>query len=240
MGQSAKPRGDYSLGAYASAVRDLLGVLGHQQATVVGHSLGGGVAMQLAYQFPERCGRLVLVSEKGAGAGACGRASAPPRCPVLSTSCGLRPRAARRRRRGVARVLGHVGLRAGAGPRRCRGAGFCSSGERRGTPGVHQHVADHHRPRRSAVTPGNGLYLAAGDSDDAGVGQRRRGDPGRGGSVPPMRPSPAATSRSFLRRALRHRDEPRRLVEGDARLPRHHGARPRHRGDRWRSLLMRG
>src|SRR5688572_7912963 len=44
-GESAKPRGDYSLGAYASGLRDLLAVLGHDRATVVGHSLGGGIAM---------------------------------------------------------------------------------------------------------------------------------------------------------------------------------------------------
>lgn len=66
-GESAKPRGDYSLGAYASGVRDLMMVLGIDQATFVGHSLGGGVAMQLAYQFPERCERLVLVSSGGLG-----------------------------------------------------------------------------------------------------------------------------------------------------------------------------
>jgi pimeloyl-ACP methyl ester carboxylesterase len=66
-GESAKPRGDYSLGAYASGVRDLLISLGHESATVVGHSLGGGVAMQMAYQFPERCERLVLVGSGGLG-----------------------------------------------------------------------------------------------------------------------------------------------------------------------------
>jgi pimeloyl-ACP methyl ester carboxylesterase len=66
-GESAKPRGDYSLGAYASGVRDLLAVLGHDRATFVGHSLGGGIAMQLAYQFPERCERLVLVASGGLG-----------------------------------------------------------------------------------------------------------------------------------------------------------------------------
>src|SRR5436190_1270775 len=48
-GHSAKPRGDYSLGAYASGVRDLVAALGHDHATVVGHSLGGGVAMQQAF-----------------------------------------------------------------------------------------------------------------------------------------------------------------------------------------------
>src|SRR5919106_3004836 len=66
-GESAKPRGDYSLGAYASGIRDLLTALGHERATFVGHSLGGGVAMQLAYQFPEHCERLVLVSSGGLG-----------------------------------------------------------------------------------------------------------------------------------------------------------------------------
>jgi pimeloyl-ACP methyl ester carboxylesterase len=66
-GGSAKPRGDYSLGAYASGVRDLVAVLGHDRATFVGHSLGGGVAMQLAYQFPERCERLVLIDSGGLG-----------------------------------------------------------------------------------------------------------------------------------------------------------------------------
>ena len=66
-GDSAKPRGDYSLGAYASGVRDLVVSLGYDSATFVGHSLGGGVAMQLAYQFPERCERLVLVDSGGLG-----------------------------------------------------------------------------------------------------------------------------------------------------------------------------
>jgi pimeloyl-ACP methyl ester carboxylesterase len=66
-GESAKPRGDYSLGAYASGIRDLLGVLGHERATIVGHSLGGGVAMQFAYQFPHMAERLVLLASGGLG-----------------------------------------------------------------------------------------------------------------------------------------------------------------------------
>jgi pimeloyl-ACP methyl ester carboxylesterase len=66
-GESAKPRGDYSLGAHASGVRDLLVALGIERATLVGHSLGGGVAMQFAYQFPQRCERLVLVASGGLG-----------------------------------------------------------------------------------------------------------------------------------------------------------------------------
>ncbi len=60
--------GDYSLGAYASGLRDLLlGTLGIERATLVGQSLGGGVAMQLAYQHPELCERLVLVGSGGLG-----------------------------------------------------------------------------------------------------------------------------------------------------------------------------
>src|SRR4051812_12787647 len=66
-GESAKPRGDYSLGAYASGIRDLLVMLGHERATLVGHSLGGGIAMQFAYQFPEMCERLVLTCSGGLG-----------------------------------------------------------------------------------------------------------------------------------------------------------------------------
>jgi pimeloyl-ACP methyl ester carboxylesterase len=66
-GRSAKPRGDYSLGAYASGVRDLIAALGYEGATVVGHSLGGGIAMQFAYQFPERVERLVLIGSGGLG-----------------------------------------------------------------------------------------------------------------------------------------------------------------------------
>jgi pimeloyl-ACP methyl ester carboxylesterase len=66
-GESAKGRGDYSLGALASTLRDLLDHLGYERAVLVGHSLGGGVAMQFAYQFPERCAALVLVASGGLG-----------------------------------------------------------------------------------------------------------------------------------------------------------------------------
>ena len=64
-GRSDKPRADYSVAAYANAMRDLISVLGIERVTVIGHSLGGGVAMQFAYQYPERCQRLVLVSSGG-------------------------------------------------------------------------------------------------------------------------------------------------------------------------------
>lgn len=113
-GHSAKPRGDYSMGAFASGIRDLLSALGHDRATVVGHSLGGGIAMQFAYQFPERIERLVLVSSGGLGRGvhALLRAAALPGAewvlPLLASpavvSAGGR----------VGQLLGRIGLRPGS------------------------------------------------------------------------------------------------------------------------------
>jgi pimeloyl-ACP methyl ester carboxylesterase len=66
-GRSEKPRADYTIGGFANGMRDLLSVLEVERVTVVGHSLGGGVAAQFAYQFPERCERLVLVGSGGVG-----------------------------------------------------------------------------------------------------------------------------------------------------------------------------
>src|SRR5664279_4207839 len=66
-GDSGKDRGDYSLGALASCLRDLLDHLGQERCVLVGHSLGGGVALQFAYQFPQRCDGLVLVASGGLG-----------------------------------------------------------------------------------------------------------------------------------------------------------------------------
>ncbi|MGE9807936.1 alpha/beta fold hydrolase [Janibacter sp. G1551] len=66
-GESAKPLGDYSLSAHAAALRDLLDHLGVHRVTLVGHSLGGGIAMQFLYLFPERVDRLVLVASGGLG-----------------------------------------------------------------------------------------------------------------------------------------------------------------------------
>ena len=110
-GQSAKPRGDYSLGAYASGIRDLLGAIGHDRGTIVGHSLGGGVAMQMAYQFPERCERLVLVSSGGLGS----EVSVVLRAAALPGAELVVPLLASRRVRslagGVGRLLSYLGLK---------------------------------------------------------------------------------------------------------------------------------
>ncbi len=66
-GRSAKPRGDYSLGNQATLMRDLMISLDIDHATLVGHSLGGGITMQFAYQYPERCERMVLIASGGLG-----------------------------------------------------------------------------------------------------------------------------------------------------------------------------
>ncbi len=66
-GDSARSGRDYTLGGHAGRLRDLLDALGIERATLVGHSLGGGVAMQFAWLFPDRCERLVLISSGGLG-----------------------------------------------------------------------------------------------------------------------------------------------------------------------------
>jgi pimeloyl-ACP methyl ester carboxylesterase len=112
-GESAKPRGDYSLGAYAVGVRDLLVALGHRRATVVGHSLGGGVAMQFAYEYPPFAERLVLVSSGGIGREVhfLLRAASLPGAeivlPLIASAQILGIGA------GVGQLLGKLGLRAG-------------------------------------------------------------------------------------------------------------------------------
>src|SRR5579864_6432906 len=110
-GDSAKPRGDYSLGAHASGIRDLLVALRIERASIVGHSLVGGIAMQFAYQFPERCERLVLVSSGGLGE----EVHALPRAATLPGAEFVLPLLAHPRVvetvAVVPRALGRVGLR---------------------------------------------------------------------------------------------------------------------------------
>ena len=112
-GQSAKPRGDYSMGAFASGIRDLALSLGFGPVTVVGHSLGGGVAMQFAYQFPERTERLALVSSGGLGRSVHGllrAATLPGSEIVLPLLAGRRVLDAGRT---VGRGLGRIGIQLG-------------------------------------------------------------------------------------------------------------------------------
>jgi len=67
-GASNSGNGDFSLGANASAIRDLLDALDIDRVHLIGHSYGGGVSLQFTYQFPERVASLVLMSSGGLGA----------------------------------------------------------------------------------------------------------------------------------------------------------------------------
>ena len=113
-GESAKPMGDYSLGGHAATLRDLLDRLGIERVTLVGHSLGGGIAMVFSYLFPERVERLVLVASGGLGREVSPllRSATLPGAeyvlPVLASGW-MRERIA-----SAGRLLGSVGLRPGS------------------------------------------------------------------------------------------------------------------------------
>lgn len=111
-GRSDKPPHDYSLGAHASGLRDLMVALGVERATVVGHSFGGGVALQFAYQHPERCQRIVLVASGGLGPEVSWllRAMAAPGVEYLMPI--LFPSFVREAGNALGRLLGRFGLRA--------------------------------------------------------------------------------------------------------------------------------
>ena len=114
-GESAKPRGDYSLGAHAAGIRDLLAALGHERVTIAGHSFGGGIAMQFAYQFPERVERLILVSSGGLGRELSPflRAAALPGAELVLPLLSLRP--VREAGQLAQRALAPTGIRPGPG-----------------------------------------------------------------------------------------------------------------------------
>jgi pimeloyl-ACP methyl ester carboxylesterase len=153
-GDSDKPKADYSLGSFASSLRDLLEHLGHEHVNVVGHSLGGGVAMQFAYQYYEFCDRLALVSSGGLGrevSVALRAATLPGAELVLPVIAHARVRDA-----GVAvfRLLGRLPMRPGASMTEvARGYGSLAESTAR-TAFVHT--------LRSVVEPG-GQRVHAGD-----------------------------------------------------------------------------
>ncbi len=159
-GESAKPRGDYSLGAFASGIRDLVVALGHDKVTIVGHSLGGGIAMQFAYQFPERCERLVLVSSGGLGQEVhpvLRAATLPGSEIVLPLIAGNRVRAAGSF---IAGLLDRVGLRPSSDiTEMARGYGSLADGDaRRAFVHTLRSVID---PMGQRVNATDRLYLAA-------------------------------------------------------------------------------
>ena len=157
-GESAKPRGDYSLGAYASAVRDTMVALGHDRATIVGHSLGGGIAMQFAYQFPERIERLVLVNSGGLGRDVHPmlRAATLPGSelvlPLLTHATLLAGGAS------VGRALGRIGLQAGTDMAEIA-RGFASLGDAEARHAFIQTMRAVLDPRGQRVSAVDRLYL---------------------------------------------------------------------------------
>ena len=203
-GKSAKPLGDYSLGNHASSMRDFLHLLGFDRATVVGQSFGGGVALQFAYQYPERCERLVLVD-----AGGLGRevnwilrlVTLPAAEYVMPV---LFPAFVRGWGDSVSRLLGTLGLRERRGGRdmallpvadRARE----SSGVRPYHAGRHRPgwtVGECHRPSVSGFTHAHTHRLGCPGQDHPsrpclqsarGHSQQSVGGDGRRGSLPPRR-----------------------------------------------------
>jgi pimeloyl-ACP methyl ester carboxylesterase len=149
-GESDRQRGDHSLGGHACVMRDLLQVLEIERATVVGHSLGGGVAMQFSYQFPEMVERLVLV-----GSGGLGREVSPLiRSAALPFAEQVLPLLTARPLvdgvTAVAALLGRVGSR-----------GIASLGDTERRAAFVRTVRSVMSPRGQRVTANDRLYLAA-------------------------------------------------------------------------------
>jgi pimeloyl-ACP methyl ester carboxylesterase len=158
-GGSDKPRGDYSLGAHASSVRDLLVALGHDRASFIGHSLGGGIAMQLSYQFPERCERLVLVDSGGLGRGV----SVLLRAAALPGSELVLPLLAASRMLDAGRLagglLGRLGLRAGTDIEEIA-RGHATLADREARAAFVQTLRSVVEPGGQRINAANRLYLA--------------------------------------------------------------------------------
>ena len=66
-GDSDKPAVDYSLWAQATYLRHFMDNVGIERAIIVGHSLGGGLALHMYMQYPERVSRLALIASGGMG-----------------------------------------------------------------------------------------------------------------------------------------------------------------------------
>ena len=228
-GQSAKPRGDYSMGAFASGIRDLVLWLGLGPVTIVGHSLGGGVAMQFAYQFPERTERLALVSSGGLGRSVHGllRAATLPGSELVLPL--LAGRQVLNAGRTAGRALGRVGIQLGNDAVEIA-RGHASLGD------PESRAAFVHTLRASIDVGGqrvqalDRLYLAEASAAADRVGGARPDHPSG-----PRAPRPQAGKRQSVRavRGRRPLPLPRRAgaVRGHARgLDRDHRAESARRG----------
>ena len=201
-GDSAAPRGDYSLGAHAASIRDLLAAIGIERASIVGHSLGGGVAMQFFYQFPQRVERLVLISSGGLGheVSPMLRTAALPGVSAL-LSLTIQPRLlsrAGRRRPADARASARR-RRVPAGARACA----APARERRRAAGVPDHAALGDRRARPARQRHRPPVPAGDDADDDRLGRARQHDPAR-----PRPQGPRGDPAQLLQDAARRRALP--------------------------------
>ena len=240
-GRSAKPRGDYSLGAYAAGVRDLIAVLGYERGTVIGHSFGGGIAMQFSYLFPEYVERMALISSGGLG-----REVHPLlRAATLPGSEWVLPLIARewpvRAGDAIRSVAAKIGIE--AGPDLAEFArGYASlSDEGASDAFIHtmRGVIDHDGQRVSAL---DRLYLADQMATLIIWGYRRPGDPHRARPpcprdrrAQPLRGDPGLRPLADARRPGSRRRRDHRLHGGDRaiRLVARGGPRAASSGPRW-------
>lgn len=160
-GASDRQRGDHSIGAHACMLRDLLQLLEVERATIVGHSLGGGVAMQFSYQFPEMVERLVLVGSGGLGreVSPLVRGAALPGAEQLLPLLTARPLLSAGTT--VAGWLGRIGLRPGADLAEVS-RGIASLGDTERRAAFVRTVRSVMSPRGQRVTANDRLYLARG------------------------------------------------------------------------------
>lgn len=160
-GDSDRHQGDHSLGAHASALRDLLLVTDAGPATLVGHSFGGGIVLQLAYQFPDLVQRIVLVSSGGLGrdVGLLLRAATLPGAERV-IGIGVSPPMARAGAF-VGSVLGRLGVHPGPDITEVL-SGVASLGDRQRRESFVRTIRTIVSPRGQRVTAIDRLYLSEG------------------------------------------------------------------------------
>jgi pimeloyl-ACP methyl ester carboxylesterase len=159
-GDSERQRGDHSLGAHASILRDFLSVVDVERVTIVGHSLGGGVVMQFSYQFPEFVERMVLVSSGGLGREVSPAIRAAT-LPFAEQVIGLGASAPVTRAAGlVGGTLGRLGLKPGGDFEEIM-EGLTSLSDRERREAFVRTARSVITPRGQRVTATDKLYLAA-------------------------------------------------------------------------------
>ena len=219
-GQSAKPRGDYSLGAFAVWLRDLLDELDVSRATIVGQSLGGGVAMQFVYQHPDFCERLILISSGGLGpdVGWTLRMLSAPGAELILPVIAPRPVLTAGNK--LRSWFSTAGIQSPRGAEMWSAYSSLADGEtRQAFLRTLRSVVDH---RGQAVSALNRLHRDRRDAHDGDLGRPGPHHPRRAWPRPPRstRGKPARGARR--RRSLPPRRTARRRGGPDRRLHQHH------------------